>query len=269
MRNAVLLRTGWIGFLLFGFLGAGSNLPAQTLSEAKQVRMTDLDREIQEFLNREITAHVADIKSLDPPPDRVVGALTIGEFSWGTFMRTLGDYSAFASTDTIAGHNVPQMIGKMAQIELSRGGKTWAQLYAAMALHSYGKDLDHNALWQSLSPKGKETYRALLDPGRFYDAKTHKLIHLPENYFGVAARIAAIDYDLGLNKERAPLDDLLNHAAAQFTGGALFADDSLPTGRYDRYSNEYARAIYDAAQLAGREDIVKAVPPSLKQQIEL
>jgi len=269
MRNAVLLRTGWIGFLLLGFLGAGSNLPAQTLSEAKQVRMTDLDREIQEFLNREITAHVADIKSLDPPPDRVVGALTIGEFSWGTFMRTLGDYSAFASTDTIAGHNVPQMIGKMAQIELSRGGKTWAQLYAAMALHSYGKDLDHNALWQSLSPKGKETYRALLDPGRFYDAKTHKLIHLPENYFGVAARIAAIDYDLGLNKDRAPLDDLLNHAAAQFTGGALFADDSLPTGRYDRYSNEYARAIYDAAQLAGREDIVKAVSPSLKQQMKL
>src|SRR5882672_4615703 len=269
MRSAVLLRTGWIGFLLLGFLGAGSNLPAQTLSEAKQVRMTDLDREIQEFLNREITAHVADIKSLDPPPDRVVGALTIGEFSWGTFMRTLGDYSAFASTDTIAGHNVPQMIGKMAQIELSRGGKTWAQLYAAMALHSYGKDLDHNALWQSLSPKGKETYRALLDPGRFYDAKTHKLIHLPENYFGVAARIAAIDYDLGLNKDRAPLDDLLNHAAAQFTGGALFADDSLPTGRYDRYSNEYARAIYDAAQLAGREDIVKAVSPSLKQQMKL
>jgi len=83
---------------------------------------------MQEFLNREITAHVADIKSLDPPPDRVVGALTIGEFSWGTFMRTLGDYSAFASTDTIAGHNVPQMIGKMAQIELSRGGKTWARL---------------------------------------------------------------------------------------------------------------------------------------------
>ena len=70
--------------------------------------------------------------------DRVVGALTTGEFSWGTFMRTLGDYSAFASTNTIAGHDVPTMIGKMAQIELSHGGKTWAQLYAAMALHSPG-----------------------------------------------------------------------------------------------------------------------------------
>ena len=115
----------------------------------------------------------------------------------------------------------------------------------------------------------KEAYVALLDPGRFYDAKTHKLIHLPENYFGVAARIAAIDYELGLNKDRASLDDLLNRAATQFTGGALFADDALPTGRYDRYSNEYARALYDAAVLAGREDLMKAVASSLKEQMKL
>jgi len=42
-----------------------------------------------------------------------------------------------------------------------------------------------------------------------------------------------------------------------------------PTGRYDRYSNEYARAIYDAAELAGRQDIMKAVAPSLKEQMKL
>ena len=150
---------------------------AQSSPQTKQVQTAELDREISDLLHREITAHVAEIKSLDPPPDRVVGALTTGEFSWGTFMRTLGEYSAFAGTNTIAGHDVPQMIGTMAQIELSHGGKTWARLYAAMALRSYGKDLSHNVLWQSLSPEGKETYRALLDPARFYNAKTHELIH--------------------------------------------------------------------------------------------
>jgi hypothetical protein len=124
-------------------------------------------------------------------------------------------------------------------------------------------------LWQALSPEERATYVALLDPGRFYEAKTHTLIHLPENYFGVAARIAAIDYELGFNKDRASLDDLLNQAARQFTGGALFADDALPTGRYDRYSNEYARALYDAAELAGRDDLLKAVTPSLKEQMKL
>jgi hypothetical protein len=85
----------------------------------------------------------------------------------------------------------------------------------------------------------------------------------------VAARIAAIDYQLGLNKDRTALDDLMSRAAKQFTDGALFADDALPTGRYDRYSNEYARAIYDAAELAGRQDIMKAVAPSLREQMIL
>jgi len=269
MRKSILAATGLLGLLLAEFVGVYCDPAAQIRPDAQLVSTVALDDEIRGFLKHEVTAQVADIKSLDPPPDRVVGALTTGEFSWGTFMRTLGDYSAFASTNTIAGHDVPTMIGKMAQIELSHGGKTWAQLYAAMALHSYDRDLSHNALWQSLSPEGQETYRSLLDPARFYDAKTHTLIHLPENYFGVAARIAAIDYDLGLSKDRTSLDDLLNRAAEQFTSGALFADDSLPTGRYDRYSNEYARAIYDAAQLAGREDLVKAVSPSLRQQMAL
>src|SRR5260370_10589368 len=161
------------------------------------------------------------------------------------------------------------MIGIMAQLELSDGGNSWAQLFAATALESFGTDLNHNVLWQGLSAEQKDTYVTLVDPGRFYDAKTHKLDNLPENYFGVAARIAAIDYELGLLKDRASLDDLLNRAATQFTSGALFADDALPTGRYDRYSNEYARALYAAAQLAGRGDLMKAVAPSLKEQMKL
>jgi hypothetical protein len=51
--------------------------------------------------------------------------------------------------------------------------------------------------------------------------------------------------------------------------GALFADDALPTGRYDRYSNECARGIYDAAELAGRQDIMKVIAPSLQEQMKL
>jgi hypothetical protein len=263
-REAIRLAAAVTLWLLAGGIGS-----AAAPGDSASVNTADLDRDVRQFLDREIAAHVADIKTLDPPPDRVVGALTTGEFSWGSFMRALGAYSEFAGTKTIAGHDVPQMIGKMAQIELSDGGKTWAQLYAAIALESFGADLKNNALWQGLSSKERETYLALLDPGRFYDAKTHTLINLPENYFGVAALIAAIDYELGLSKDRASLDDLLNRAASQFTGGALFADDALPTGRYDRYSNEYARDLYDAAELAGREDLMKAIAPSLKEQMKL
>src|ERR1700675_3414140 len=255
--------------LLAGLLGSNCTSRAQVSTNVSQVDASELNRQVRAFLQNEVTVHVADIKILDPPPERVVGALTTGEFSWGSFMRTLGAYSECFGTKTIAGRNVSEMIGKMARIELSHGGKTWAQLYAAMALQSFGTDLDHNVLWQNMTSEEREAYRDLLNPGRFYDAKTHTLIHLPENYFGVAARIAAIDYHLGLTKDRTALDDLLNRAAKQFTDGALFADDALPTGRYDRYSNEYARAIYDAAELAGRQDIMEAVAPSLKEQMKL
>jgi hypothetical protein len=255
--------------ILFGLLSPSCRSFAQSQAATSQIDVSDFNRQVRSFLQSEVTAHVADIRTLEPPPERVVGALATGEFSWGSFMRALGVYSECFATRKIAGHDVPEMIGKMAQIELRHGGKTWAQLYAAMALQSFGTDLNRNALWQSLTPEERQSYRTSLDPGRFYDEKTHSLIHLPENYFGVAARIAAIDYQLGLNKDRTALDDLLNRSAKQLTDGALFADDALPTGRYDRYSNEYARAIYDAAEIADRQDIMKAVAPSLKEQMKL
>src|SRR5713226_8472271 len=266
------IRSGAIRIIALGalgLLGAANTCMAQATRDSAQINTADLDKDIRQFLSREIAAHVADIKSLDPPPGRVVGALTTGEFSWGTFMRTLAAYSDFAKTRTVAGHDVVPMIAKMAPIELRQGGKTWAQLYAALALQHFGTDLNHNALWQSLSPAEKVAWKSLLDPGRFYDPKTHRLIHLPENYFGVAARIAAIDFRVGLITDRAYVDDLLDRAARQFTSGALFADDALPTGRYDRYSNEYARAVYDAAVSVGRADIIQAVAPSLKEQMRL
>src|SRR5216684_2714186 len=269
MPKTKRLVIGPLALTLAAVLFVNCDSFAHAHPEAPQIQTSTLDQQIRDFLQREVTAHVADIKTLDPPPDRVLGALTTGEFSWGTFMRTLGAYSEFAGTKTIANHSAPQMIGEMAHIELDHGGKTWAQLYAAMALESFGTDLNHNVLWQGLSSEERTTYVSLLDPGRFYDAKTHTLIHLPENYFGVAARIAAIDFELGLNKDRTALDDLLNWAAKQFTDGALFADDALPTGRYDRYSNEYARAIYDAAELVGRLDLMKAIAPSLQEQMKL
>jgi hypothetical protein len=261
-----IIRTIALGAV--GLLGANTCM-AQATGDSAQINTADLDKEIRQFLSREIAAHVEDIKSFDPSPDRVVGALTTGEFSWGTFMRALAAYSDLAGTRTVAGRDVVPMIAKMGLIELRQGGKTWAQLYAALALQRFGTDLNHNALWQSLLPAEKEAWKSLLDPGRFYDLKTHRLIHLPENYFGVAARIAAIDFQVGLIADRAYVDDLLDRGARQFTSGALFADDALPTGRYDRYSNEYARAIYEAAVTVGRVDIMKAVEPSLKEQMRL
>src|SRR6202521_5128165 len=115
MRRKILLAKKMLGLILTGLLCVSCDSLAQTPADASQIQTSNLDQQIRDFLQREVTAHVSDIKTLDPPPDRVVDALTTGEFSWGTFMRTLGAYSEFAGTKTIANHDVPQMIGKMAQ----------------------------------------------------------------------------------------------------------------------------------------------------------
>ena len=53
-----------------------------------------LREDVRAFLARELASHVAAIPTLDPPPDRVHGALTTGEFSWGTFQRAIAAWSA-------------------------------------------------------------------------------------------------------------------------------------------------------------------------------
>jgi hypothetical protein len=107
------------------------------------------------------------------------------------------------------------------------------------------------------------------DVRAFYDPVKKQVIDLPENWLGVAARIAAMSWDMKLLSDRTLLDSLLDRAAMQFTSGALYADDALPTGRYDRYSNEYVRYVWEAAKIAGRSDLLDKLRPSIRAQMRL
>jgi hypothetical protein len=225
--------------------------------------------DVRAFLARELAAHVAAIPTLDPPPDRVHGALTTGEFSWGTFQRAIAAWSAATGEKTLAGRDVAATAAKMGLVEEARGGSSFAQLYGALALRAFGPDLQKNALWQALDESGRAEWRKLLDSRKFYDPVTRKLIGKPENYLGVAARIAATSHELGLGPDRAALDALLDRAAEPFADGRLYADDDPPHGRFDRYSNEYARYVFEAAGIAGRKDIQERLRPSIRRQMRL
>src|SRR5262245_3045265 len=232
-----------------------------------RVESQKFSAEVTSFLGKELAAHVAGIHSLDPPPERVEGALTTGEFSWGTFLRALASYSELSGERSLAGRDLPQMIGKAALIESRHGGKAFAQMYAAMALRSFGTDLNSNPIWKSLTPGEQAEWRSLLDPARFNSRKARHAINRSYIYCGVAARVVSMDDQLGIITDRVFVDDVLNRAAEQFTNGALYSDDSIPTGRYDRYSNEYARYVYDAAEGAGRQDLMRSLEPTLKTQM--
>lgn len=263
-------------FLMGLFIGSIVPAAQSVASAAKPpttVSIIEFSGQVSSFLGKELSAHLADVRAtpghdlFDPPPDRVVGVPTTGDFSWGTFLRALASYSELTGETTLAGRNLPQFVGKAALIEARHGGKAFAQMYAAMALRSFGTDLKTNPVWQALTPQEQSEWRSLLDPSRFYDRQTRHVINLPENYFGVAARVVSMDYQLGIISDRQFVDDVLNRAAEQFTSGSLYSDDNVPTGRYDRYSNEYARYVYDAAEGAGRQDLMRALEPTLKTQM--
>jgi hypothetical protein len=228
-----------------------------------------LASEIDQFLLREASAHFAAIPTLDPPPDRVLGAKTVGDFSWGTFMRALAAEAQHADAARLANRDVAPWIARMGLIEARSGSKAFSQMYAALALQHFGENLDRNAVWQALSASEREEWRALLDVKRFYDPVNRRVIDLAENYLGVAARVAAIGHRLGLTRDRGPLDALIDRAFEPFAQGRLYADDAPPTGRFDRYSNEYARYVWDAAAQADRKDILAALGPSLTAQMRL
>ena len=244
-------------------------VPVFVTAQARTVTTVSLRDEVNTFLGKELAAHLNAIKSLDPPPDRILGVPTTGEFSWGTFMRALAAYADATGQKELAGRDLVKVIGQIGLIEARNGSKTFSQLYAALALRHFGRDLKTNPLWLSLTPEEQKAWRALLNPESFYDPRTKRLINHAENYLGVAARIASISYELGVSTDRAFLDELLDRAAVQFTSGNLYADDAPPTGRFDRYSNEYARYVWEAAELAGRKDLLDKVRPSLKAQMRL
>lgn len=256
---------------LIGVL-ASSNLlvaqPARAPASAT-IQTSAFDKEVIEFFTRELTAHLNEIKSYDPAPDKVFAAVTTGEYTWGSFMNSVGAVAALTERSKLGDHDLAREVGQIGLLENRLKSTRFSQLYGVLALRYFGKDLDTNPVWQSLNEQQRSQWRQFLDVSAFYDPKTQQVIRLPENYLGVAARIASVSYQLGLTKDRALVDGVITRAAQPFLSQGIYADDAPPTGRFDRYSNEYARFVWDAAETVDRKDILAAVGPSLKEQMRL
>jgi hypothetical protein len=242
---------------------------AQSSRPPLTVNASSLDTEINTFLEREMTAHLNDIKSYDPAPDKVFNAGTIGEYTWGSFANAVGAYAAMSGKRTLGNHDLAREVGQIGLLEYRLKGTRFSQLYGVLGLRFFGRDLNSNPVWQSLNEEQRAQWRQWLDVSSFYDPKSKQVINLPENYLGVAARIASVSYQLGLLKNRELVDGVITRAARPFTNGGIYSDDAPPTGRFDRYSNEYARFVWEAAEAADRKDILDAVRPSLKEQMRL
>jgi hypothetical protein len=248
--------------------GAPNAQPTRS-STPTTIETSSFDKEVTDFFTREMTAHLNEIKSYNPAPDKIFGAGTTGEYTWGSFANSVGAFAALTEKSKLGEHDLAREVGQVGLLEYRLKGTRFSQLYGLMGLRFFGTDLDSNPVWQSLNEEQRTQWRRFLDISPFYDPKTQQVINLPENYLGVAARIASASYQLGLLKDRALVDGVITRAARPFLNQGIYADDSPPTGRFDRYSNEYARFVWEAAEAADRKDILDAVRPSLKEQMRL
>lgn len=239
------------------------------LAASSTIQTASFDKEVIDFFTQEMTAHLNEIKSYDPAPSKVFAAGTTGEYTWGSFMNSVGAVAALTGRTRLGEHDLAREVSQVGLLEYRLKSTRFSQLYGVLALRYFGKNLNTNPVWQSLNEEQRSQWRRFLDISAFYDPKTQQVIRLPENYLGVAARIASVSYQLGLTKDRALVDGVITRAAKPFLSQGIYADDAPPTGRFDRYSNEYARFVWDAAETVDRKDILAAVGPSLKEQMRL
>ncbi|MDX6444734.1 MAG: hypothetical protein QOH71_1808 [Blastocatellia bacterium] len=255
--------------LLLITLDRRSNAQPARASTPSTIETSSFDKQVKDFFTQEMTAHLNEIKSYEPPPDKVFAAVTTGEYTWGSFANSVGAFAAMTEKSKLGEHDLAREVGQVGLLEYRLKGTRFSQLYGVLGLRFFGRDLDHNPVWQSLNEDQRAQWRRFLDISPFYDSKTQQVINLPENYLGVAARIASASYQLGLLKDRELVDGVITRAARPFLNQGIYSDDAPPTGRFDRYSNEYARFVWEAAEAVDRKDILDAVRPSLKEQMRL
>src|SRR5258708_21519215 len=145
-------KTGsWI-FLFLLLLMFPLVASAQPASSAPSiVEASSLNREITDFLDKEMAAHLSEIKSYDPAPDKVFDAGASGEYTWGTFMNSVGAYAALTGKRTLGNRDLAHEVGQIGLLEHRLKGTRFSQLYGVLALRFFGRDLNSNSVWQRLN----------------------------------------------------------------------------------------------------------------------
>src|SRR5882724_11218388 len=133
------------------------------------VETSSFDKEVTDFFTLEMTAHLNEIKSYDPAPDKIFGAGTTGEYTWGSFMNSVGAYAALTGSHRLDDHDLAREVGQVGLLEYRLKGTRFSQLYGVLALRYFGKNLDTNSVWQSLNEEQRAQWRRFLDISAFYD----------------------------------------------------------------------------------------------------
>ncbi|MES2442425.1 MAG: hypothetical protein V4574_06310 [Pseudomonadota bacterium] len=123
----------------------------------------------------------------------------------------------------------------IADLTIDDTNDSWGIYYYVSALHALQ---EAGLLDRAVAPATLAKLHAQLDWRRFVDAKTFRLIGLPNNYYGVAFSVARLRFLLGwedASASEALLARMLDHYRS-YSGEYGFADETDGEGRFDRYS---------------------------------
>src|SRR6185295_8423707 len=114
-------RTLGIWISLFVILALSSSRPCEAQQANSPVPATvktsSFDKEVKDFFTNEMTAHLNEIKSYDPAPDKIFGAGATGEYTWGSFMNSVGAFAALTRRTKLGNHDLAREVGQVGLLE--------------------------------------------------------------------------------------------------------------------------------------------------------
>src|SRR6185503_21300073 len=99
-----MLRNSLISLILLVISLSVCSAQTARPSAPSTIAASSLDKEVREFLDKELLAHLDEIKSYDPAPGKVFNSQTTGEYTWGNFMYALGTYARMSGKQTVGSH---------------------------------------------------------------------------------------------------------------------------------------------------------------------
>src|SRR6266404_4126518 len=136
-----------------------SNAQPARASAPATIQTSSFDKEVTDFFTQEMTAHLNEIKSYDPAPDKIFGAGTTGEYTWGSFMNSVGAFAAMTDRSKLGDRDLAREVGQVGLLEYRLKSTRFSQLYGVLALRYFGKNLDTNPVWQSLNEEQRAQWR--------------------------------------------------------------------------------------------------------------
>ncbi|HEY0430987.1 MAG TPA: hypothetical protein VGC61_04190, partial [Pyrinomonadaceae bacterium] len=81
------------------------------------IETSSFDKQVTDFFTQELTAHLNEIKSYNPAPNQVFEAGTTGEYTWGSFMNSVGAYAALTGSSKLGSHDLAREVGQVGLLE--------------------------------------------------------------------------------------------------------------------------------------------------------